>query len=133
MSLKSSIITSDTKDKSLKHLRKKSYNSKGLIKYKLVVSAFNTGIHKTSKSFNVSRTTLKNWGKKINQNIDITKVLPGRGRKSILNNTTHKEFISDTLKENPNLTLRELIIELKQKLNLDISKSSLQRYLKKNL
>ena len=114
MLLKSSIISRDTRDKSLKHLRNKSYNSIGLIKYKLVVSSFNIGINKTSKLFNVSRNKLNNL-EKINQNIDITKVLLGRGRKSILNNTTYKEFISDILKEYSNLTLRELIIKLKQK------------------
>ena len=60
MRLKSSIIRRDTIDKYLTHLSNKSYSSIGLIKYKLLVSAFNIGIHKTSKSFNVSRTTLKN-------------------------------------------------------------------------
>ena len=42
MRLKSSIIRRDTIDKSLTHLSNKSYNSIGLIKYKLLVSAFNT-------------------------------------------------------------------------------------------
>ena len=46
MLLKSSIFTSDTKEKSLQYLSNKSYNSSGFIKYKLVVTAFNTGIKK---------------------------------------------------------------------------------------
>ena len=41
MLLKSSIITSDTKEKSLQYLSNKSYNSSGYIKHKLVVTAFN--------------------------------------------------------------------------------------------
>ena len=41
MLLKSLIITSDTRDKSVKYLSNISYNSNGYIKYKLIVSAFN--------------------------------------------------------------------------------------------
>ena len=115
MLLKSLIITSDTRDKSVKYLSNISYNSNGYIKYKLIVSAFNKGVRQTSRLFGVSRNTLKNWGAKINQGIDITKVLPGRGRKPLLNDTTHKEFLNNTLKEKPNLTIRELKIICKEK------------------
>ena len=59
MRLKSSIIRRDTIDKSLTHLSNKSYNSIGLIKYQLLVSAFNIGIHKTSKSFNRTSRFIK--------------------------------------------------------------------------
>ena len=58
MRLKSSIIRRDTIDKSLTHLSNNSYNSIGLIKYQLLVSAFNIGIHKTSNTISLISSTL---------------------------------------------------------------------------
>ena len=64
MLLKSSFIINDTRAKSLQHLSNKSYNLGDFIKHKLVVTTFNKVINKSSKLFKISRSTLKDWGKK---------------------------------------------------------------------
>jgi transposase len=113
-----------TAKKELKKLNKYLYVSR---KLQAVISAFSNGITDVAKIYNISRTTLTEWIKCVKRG-DIEKLGAPKTRKRRSKLTDdHKAHLKTWIEANPNITMRELKIMLKDKMDIDLSLSSVHR------
>ena len=101
------------------------------VKLKAIAALKNNNIKKVSEVFCVCDDTIKFWVKSFaNKGIDglITKVKNPRKPKL---SDCHKQKIEYWIKKNPNLTLKEISIRIKNSFNIDISLPGLWKNIKK--
>ena len=108
----------------LKKLGRYAYVGK---KLQAVIAASKHGITDVAKIYDISRTTLTEWIRRLGQeNIDMLKAPKERKRRSRLNQD-QVEIIKEWIRINPNITIKELQIMVKDKLSMEISKSTVHR------
>ena len=111
----------------LKKLGKYAYVSK---KLQAVIAASEHGITDVAKVYNISRTTLTEWIKYVKKGaIDKLQAPPSRKKRSKLNDA-HKLQIQEWVTNNPNLTIKELMIQIEEKLGIALSHSTTHRVIK---
>jgi transposase len=99
-------------------------------KLQAVISANKHGITEVAKIYDVSRTTLTEWIKHVKYStIERLQAPPERKRKSKLNEQQRKQ-IKEWITGNPNITIRELKIEIERKLGVILGKSTVHRVIK---
>jgi transposase len=101
------------------------------VKLKAIAALKNNNIKKVSEVFCVCDDTIKFWVKSFaNKGIDglIAKVKNPRKPKL---SDCHKQKIEYWIKKNPNLTLKEISIRIKNSFNIDISLPGLWKNIKK--
>lgn len=105
--------------------------SKISIKLKGISALKENEITKVAQIFSVSRNTLKSWVKNFNSNgIEGLKPKERKARTPKLNSNL-KDVIRLWIKQDPNLTLKEMVIRIKKNFNITISQSGLWYNLKK--
>jgi transposase len=133
MSRVSQLIDNDTYDKARKELKKHGSISKISVKLKAIVAAKTHGISKVAEVFDITRKTLMSWIKDFkNQGSSRLLVQSGRGRKTKINNEQLKT-IKKWINNNPNITIKELKLMIKEHFMLEISMMTVHRILKKLL
>lgn len=111
----------------LKKLGEYAYIGK---KLQAVIAASKHGITDVAKIYDISRTTLTEWIRRLGQeNIDKLKAPEERKRRSILD-LKQKEVIKEWIAANPNITIKELQIIIRDKLSMEVSKSTVHRTMK---
>ncbi len=96
-------------------------------KLQAVISAHKHGIKKVSEVMNVSKASIYLWSKQL-ENGDFEGLInKSKHQDGIKIKTQHKESIKSWLKETPTLTIKEVRILLKEKYNIDVSKSTVHR------
>lgn len=96
-------------------------------KLQAVIAASKHGITDVAKIYDISRTTLTEWIRRLGQeNIDKLKAPEERKRKSRLDQK-QKDQIKEWIAANPNITIKELRIIIKDRFSIDISKSTVHR------
>jgi len=111
----------------LKRLGKYAYVGK---KLQAVIAASEHGITEVAKIYNISRTTLTEWIKYVKKGaIDKLQAPPERKKKSKLSDA-HKLQIQEWMTNNPNTTIKELMIQIEEKLSITLSHSTTHRVMK---
>jgi transposase len=111
----------------LKKLGEYAYVSK---KLQAVIAASKHGITDVAKIYDISRTTLTEWIRRLGQeNIDKLKAPEERKRRSRLD-IKQREVIREWIATNPNITIKELRIMIKDRLSIGVSKSTVHRTMK---
>ena len=99
-------------------------------KLQAVISANKHGITEVAKIYDISRTTLTEWIKHVkNSTIERLKAPPERRRKQKLTEQ-QKRQVQEWITSNPNITIRELRIEIERKLGVVLGKSTVHRVIK---
>lgn len=96
-------------------------------KLEAVLSAKEHGITQVAKVYGVTRTTLTSWIKLIKSDkIERLNAPPERKRKSKLNDE-QKEQILKWIKDNSQLTIKAIVIQIEQVFGINVSKSTVHR------
>lgn len=96
-------------------------------KIQSVISAHSHGIKKVSEVMNVSRSSIYLWSKQL-QNGDFEGLInKSKHQDGIKLKKEHKEAIKVWLEEKPTLTIKEVVILLKENFDIIVSKSSAHR------
>lgn len=105
--------------------------SKVSVKLKGILALKDNDISKVAKVLSVSRNSLKSWVRNFDAH-GIEGLMPKakNSRKSKLSDS-NKEEIQKWINDNPNLTLKELSLMVKDKFGIDISLTGLWKNLKK--
>jgi len=123
-------LTNELLEKS-DNLLKKIRFSKLSIKLKGIAALRNNSITKVAEVLSISRNTLKNWVKSFDAyGIEGLMLKPKSPKKTKLNNEQRDELAS-WIKNNPNMTLKEIRIKIIKEFNIFMSQSGLWYLLKK--
>ena len=123
-------LTNELLEKS-DNLLKKIPFSKLSIKLKGIAALRNNSITKVAEVLSISRNTLKNWVKSFDAyGIEGLMLKPKSPKKTKLNNEQRDELAS-WIKNNPNMTLKEIRIKIIKEFNIFMSQSGLWYLLKK--
>lgn len=107
------------------------YNAKGIIKLKAIVAANEHGISAVASIFSVTRNTITSWIKKFKEDPESILVIgAGRGKKPSLNDSQLNK-IKSWIKEDSNITIKELRQKIKDKFGVVLEKSAVHNVMKK--
>ena len=96
-------------------------------KLQAVISSHKHGIKKVSEVMNVSRASIYLWSKQL-ENGDFEGLInKSKHQDGIKIKKEHKASIKAWLEEKPSLTIKEVVILLKENLGITVSKSSAHR------
>lgn len=99
-------------------------------KLQAVISANKHGITEVAKIYDISRTTLTKWIKHVKCSaIERLQAPPERRRKQKLTEQQRQQ-IKEWIANNPNITIRELKVEIEHKLGVVLGKSTVHRVIK---
>ncbi len=99
-------------------------------KLEAIIAASKHGIKAVAKIYDISRTTLTEWIKHIGEeNLSKLKAPEERKRNSILNDSDRSE-IKKWIDENPQITIKAIVIKLSEELGKSVSKSTAHREVK---
>lgn len=96
-------------------------------KLQAVISAHKHGIKKVSEVMNVSTASIYLWSKQLKNGDFEGLINKSKHQDGIKIKTQHKESIKGWLEETPTLTIKEVRVLLKEKYNIDVSKSTVHR------
>ena len=99
-------------------------------KLQAIISAKEHDIKAVARIFGTSRVSLLTWIKRFErEGISGLSQQPGRGRKSILSKE-EKEQVKDWIQGNPNITIKELRLQIQSELGKEVSKSTAHNLIK---
>ena len=105
--------------------------SRKAIRLRAMMAAKECGVGLAVKAFGISRSTLQLWANRyIQEGPEGLEYKRGRGRKSHLQEI-HYDAIKHWVQENNGITLRELVIKLKENFKIQTSLPSVHRAMKK--
>jgi len=114
---------------SLKELR--DVNSREGIRLRAIISARKHGITLASKVLCKDPNALREWAKRFSSDgIKGLQYKSGRGRRSHVS-SSKRIVIKEWIEEDPSITLKEMVINLKDKFDVTTSISAIHRILKK--
>ncbi len=132
MGIHQKIITEELRNQAraaLKELR--NTNSRESTRLRAIISAKTHGITLASKILEISPKTIREWAKRFSSDgIKGLRYKPGRGIKSKLNKS-QGATIKEWVKEDPSMTLKEIVIRVKEVFEITTSISAVHRILKK--
>ena len=127
----SNMIDDTTYEKACAELRLYGNTAKISVKLRAIVAAKKHGITTVAEVFDITRKSLMKWIKDFkNKGSSQLKVQVGRGRKPKVN-VKQLEKIKELVLINPNITTKELMININDKMQLNVSMSTTGRILKK--
>jgi transposase len=95
----------------------------------IILAAKKHGITDVCRIHGISRTTLTSWIKRLHAGvIDDLKNKPKQPRSPL---HSHKDTIRTWIEQNPNITIRELIIKARDELGVTICQTAMRRVVKK--
>lgn len=125
------LITEDLYKQAIAQLASTNKENRTTIRLRAIVAAKEHGIGMVSKIFNITTNTLRNWVKSFAQGDDKNlEYKKGRGRKSDLTESCY-EAINKWIQEDCNITIKSIVIKLKENLGINVSKSAVHRSLHK--
>lgn len=96
-----------------------------------IIAAGDHGIKKVADIYGISEFTLFSWiGKLRTKNIDELFPQPKKPRKSKIS-PNHHTIIKEWIENNPNITIKEMNLVIKERLNIEVGKSTVHRLMKK--
>lgn len=127
-----SIITESIFDRAKLALKQiQTVNSRESTRLKAIISAWNHGITLSSKILEISPKTIREWAKRFSSDgIKGLQYKSGRGRRSNINKSK-RLVIKGWAKEDPSMTLKEVVLKLKERFDVTTSISAVHRILKK--
>ncbi len=106
-------------------------NSRESIRLRAIISARKYGITLVSKILGKNPNTIREWAKRFfSEGIKGLVYKPGRGRASNVDRSK-RAIIKDWLKKDPSMTLKEIVIKVKENFDVHTSSSAIHRILKK--
>ena len=125
----SKILTSDLVDKAKSSLKQLGRYGIVATRLQIIIAAKEHGITDVCRIHGISRTTLTDWIKKFNQEEVAALVNKPKKPRSPLNE--HLNIIKEWIEKDSNITAKELIIKIKERLKIQTSKTSVYRILNK--
>ena len=110
-------------------LKLKSYGTTAN-KLKAIISAYDNGIRKVSEVFNVHPTSIHRWARQVRDNDMDSLINKSKHQDGILIKKSHKDTIAKWLKKDPNLSIKEIRKMIKDKYDIEASKSTIHRAMK---
>ena len=110
-----------------KYLKKIDSNAVTIKKLQCVMASYHHGVTKVAKVFNVSRDSIRKWGKKIKDKDFEDLINKRKLQDGIKLKRQHKKKISQWLSETPSLTIKEISRLLKEQCNLEVSIATTHR------
>jgi len=116
-----SIINKRVYEKAKVALKRGEHSSRMMLRLKIIVSSREHGITLAAKIFGVSPNIIRVWAKRFAQEGMIgLQYREGRGRKRNINQA-HEGTIYEWLKMDPNMTLKEIVLRLKEDFDVKTS------------
>ena len=129
MSQISKILTDEVVEKARASLMGLGKYGRVATRLQIIIAAKEHGITMVCKVHGISRTTLTEWIKKFKEEEIIALENKPKKAKSPLNR--HLETIRKWVEKDSNITAKELVIKIEEKLKIQVSMSSVYRALKK--
>ena len=103
----------------------------GIIAHRLqlILAAKSHSITDVCRIHGISRTTLTDWIKRLSTGV--VEALGNKPKKPKSPLTQHEPTIQKWIGENPNITVRELLIKTKDEIDIDSSQTAMRRVIKK--
>lgn len=111
----------------------KDMGKSGVVARKLqaIIAAKNHGITKTAEFYFITKKTLISWIKEFKfESTEALKIQVGRGRKALLT-AAQTEEVRGWINENRNITINRLRAMILDKMQIDLSKSTIHRLMHK--
>lgn len=129
MGLSQQLITEEVYKDALSYLKTMNKDGRRAIRLRAIVSAKENGVNIVAKIFGTTSNTLRNWVKSFKESgLEGLDYQEGRGRKSKLSDD-HRQKILSWVKKDPSITIREILIKLKEQFEVESSKSAVHRIL----
>lgn len=112
----------------LKKVRNNAYVSK---KLNAVIAAKKYSITAVAKIYCISRSALTSWVKLLKFGREEKLFAPPQRRRKTKLNQVQLQQIEEWIEENPNITIKEMRIRIQEKFRLNISESTVHRYMQK--
>ncbi len=128
MTQTSKLLTEEIADLAKKEL--KNQGNAGIVAARLtiILAAKEHGITDVCRIHGISRTTLTSWIKLLAKGIEELKNKPKKPKSPL---TEHEVKIKNWIDENPNITVREIIVKIQDELGFTIGQTSVRRVIKK--
>lgn len=131
MGLHQQLITDNLYQQAIEALATINKENRVAIRLRAIIAAKEHGVGIVAKIFNITCNTLRNWVKELESggitNLEYKK---GRGRKGHLSQDCY-ETVSKWLEEDCNMTIKNIVIKLRDDMGVDTSKSAVHRMLHK--
>lgn len=125
----SKILTADLVAKAKSSLKELGRHGIVATRLQIIIAAKEHGITDVCRIHGISRTTLTNWIKKFNQEEVTALINKSKKPRSPLNE--YLNIIKNWVEKDSNITAKELIIKIREKLEIQTSMTSVYRVLNK--
>lgn len=123
------ILTEEVFEQALEQLKLAKDDHKVVTKLKAIISIKKCGLKTTAIAYNVTENAIRNWLKAfITDPINGLKHKPGQGRKADITEE-YMIIIKNMVDKNPNITIKEIVIRLKNEHNFKTGSSVTHRAL----
>lgn len=129
MSQVSKLLTDDVVAKAKSSLKALGKYGQVATRLQIIIAAKEHGITDVCRIHGISRTTLTDWIKRLKQ--EEVNALENKSKKSKSPLNEHLDTLKKWVENNSNITAKELVIKIEEKLKIRISMSSVYRVLKK--
>lgn len=123
----SKLLTEDLVAKAKSNLKQLGRYGSIAIKLQIIISAKEHGITDVCRVHGISRTTLTDWIKRFSQ--EEVNALANKTKKPRSPLSEHLDTLKKWVEEDSNITARELVLRIEEKLKVQISMSSVYRLL----
>lgn len=133
MSRRSNLLTEEVSKRAESALSELGNRDAISIKLRAIISAHKHGIGYVAKAFDITKETLITWIKHVSKGEDGIKLLrvqKGRGRKHPVTES-NQEVVRGWMKADHQITIDKLRDKIKRELEVEISRSSTHRLMKK--
>lgn len=133
MARKSNAISDDLYEQAKESLKRSGRSGEAGRRLQAIISAKAHGITAVAKVYNITRATLMSWIRSFEkESMRGLSIKPGRGRKSKMGSEI-EENVRLMIKANPNITIDQLRLQVMEKYNISIGRSTIHRLMKKLL
>jgi transposase len=133
MSRKSNAISDDLYEQAKEGLKRSGRSGEAGRRLQAIISAKVHGITAVAKVYNITRATLMCWIRSFEkESMRGLSIKPGRGRKSKMGPKI-EENVHLMIKANPNITIDQLRLQVMEKYDINIGRSTIHRLMKKLL
>ncbi len=129
MSQVSKILTDDLVAKAKSSLKQLGRYGPVAVRLQIIIAAKEHGITDVCRVHGISRTTLTDWIKRFSQ--EEVNALANKTKKPRSPLSEHLDTLKKWVEEDSNITARELVLKIEEKLKIQISMSSVYRVLNK--
>ncbi|WP_447933038.1 IS630 family transposase [Wolbachia endosymbiont of Dactylopius coccus] len=131
MALRSKLLDEEVVKSAKKMLKKVRNNAYVAKKLNAVIAAKKHSITAVAKIYCISRSALTSWIKLLKLGREEKLFAPPQRRRKTKLNQAQLQQVEAWVGENPNITIKEMRIRIQEKFGLNISKSTVHRYMQK--